>query len=215
MSQVSAERGSATLAEGEAPAPGACRFCGAPLEDVFVDLGSSPLANSYLPPERVGGMEPFYPLRALVCGRCFLVQLEEFETPAEIFSEYAYFSSYSTSWLEHCRRYAEGMTELLGLGEHSRVVELASNDGYLLQYFHERRIPVLGVEPAANVAKVALAEGHPHAGRVLRPRDGAVAGRGVPRRPAGGQQRPRPRARPQRLRGRHEDPARARRDDHA
>ncbi len=138
-----------------------CRFCGAPLEHVFADLGSSPLANSYLSPERVGAMEPFYPLRALVCGRCFLVQLEQFETPERIFSDYAYFSSYSISWLEHCRRYTEQMIELLGLGDHSHVVELASNDGYLLQYFHERGIPVLGVEPAANVAQVALGKGIP------------------------------------------------------
>lgn len=138
-----------------------CRFCGAPLERVFADLGSSPLANAYLPPERVGAMEPFYPLRALVCGRCFLVQLEQFETPARIFSDYAYFSSYSTSWLEHCRRYTEQMSERLGLGDHSRVVELASNDGYLLQYFQARGIPVLGVEPAANVAEVALHKGIP------------------------------------------------------
>jgi SAM-dependent methyltransferase len=104
-------------------------------------------------------MEPFYPLRALVCGNCFLVQLEEFETPARIFSDYAYFSSYSTSWLEHCRRYVEEVVERLGLGENSRVVEIASNDGYLLQYFHKRGIPVLGVEPAANVANVALERG--------------------------------------------------------
>ncbi len=138
-----------------------CRFCGAPLRDVFADFGSSPLANSYLTPELLGVMEPFYPLRALVCARCFLVQLEEFETPAKIFSEYAYFSSYSTTWLEHCRRYTEQMIELLGLGERSLVVELASNDGCLLQYFHERHIPVLGVEPAANVAKVALQKGVP------------------------------------------------------
>ena len=138
-----------------------CRFCHAPLQHVFADLGSSPLANSYLSRERVGAMEPFYPLCALVCSRCFLVQLEEFETPARIFSDYAYFSSYSISWLEHSRYYAEQMTELLGLGERSRVVEIASNDGYLLQYFHERGIPVLGVEPAANVAEVALQKGIP------------------------------------------------------
>jgi SAM-dependent methyltransferase len=138
-----------------------CRFCGAPLEAVFADLGSSPLANSYLPPERVNAMEPFYPLRALVCGRCFLVQLEEFETPEQIFSDYAYFSSYSTSWLEHCRGYVEQMVKRLELSEHTQVVELASNDGYLLQYFQERRIPVLGIEPAANVAKVALRKGIP------------------------------------------------------
>jgi len=141
--------------------PEACRFCGAPLEHVFADLGMSPLANSYLQPEQVNQMEPFYPLRALVCAECFLVQLEEFETPHTIFSDYAYFSSYSTTWLEHSRRYAEEMVARLGLGESSRVVELASNDGYLLQYFSERRIPVLGIEPAANVAKVAIQKGVP------------------------------------------------------
>jgi SAM-dependent methyltransferase len=138
-----------------------CRFCRAPVEAVFADLGSSPLANSYLSPERANGMEPFYPLRALVCGECLLVQLEEFETPEQIFSEYAYFSSYSSSWLEHSRRYAELMVRRLHLDESSHVVEIASNDGYLLQYFHERRIPVLGIEPAANVAKVALQKGIP------------------------------------------------------
>jgi SAM-dependent methyltransferase len=139
----------------------ACRFCGAPVDAVFADLGMSPLANSYLPPERANSMEPFYPLRALVCGQCFLVQLEEFETPEQIFSDYAYFSSYSSSWLEHSRRYSEQMIDRLGLGESSHVVELASNDGYLLQFFHERQIPVLGIEPAANVAKVALQKGIP------------------------------------------------------
>jgi SAM-dependent methyltransferase len=138
-----------------------CRFCGAPLEAVFADLGMSPLANSYLPPERVNAMEPFYPLRALVCGNCFLVQLEEFETPEAIFGDYAYFSSYSSSWLEHSRRYADQMIERLGLGPSSHVIEIASNDGYLLQFFHERQIPVLGIEPAANVAKVALQKGIP------------------------------------------------------
>jgi SAM-dependent methyltransferase len=136
-----------------------CRFCGAPLEAVFADLGMSPLANSYVSPERVDAMEQFYPLRALVCGNCFLVQLDQFETPQQIFSDYAYFSSYSKSWLEHSRRYTEQMVERLGLGEHSKVVELASNDGYLLQYFGERGISVLGVEPAANVAAVARQKG--------------------------------------------------------
>jgi SAM-dependent methyltransferase len=139
----------------------ACRFCGAPLEQVFADLGSSPLANAYLSPERAGTMEPFFPLRALVCGRCFLVQLEEFEAPAQIFSDYAYLSSYSVTWLDHCRRYTAKMTELLELSAHSRVVEIASNDGYLLQYFHAQGIPVLGIEPAANVAEAALAKGIP------------------------------------------------------
>src|SRR2546425_5729010 len=99
----------------------ACRFCAAPLDAVFADLGMSPLANSYLPPERVNRMEPFYPLRALVCANCYLVQLEEFETPEQIFSDYAYFSSYSSSWLEHCRRYVEQMTARLGLSESSHV----------------------------------------------------------------------------------------------
>jgi SAM-dependent methyltransferase len=138
-----------------------CRFCAAPLEAVCADLGMSPLANSYLSPERVNAMEPFYPLRALVCGKCFLVQLEEFETPEQIFSDYAYFSSYSSSWLEHSRRYSEQMIERLGLDERSHVVELASNDGYLLQFFRERQISVLGVEPAANVAEVAKEKGIP------------------------------------------------------
>jgi SAM-dependent methyltransferase len=138
-----------------------CRFCSAPLEAVFADLGTSPLANSYLSPEQVNQMEPFFPLRALVCASCLLVQLEEFETPEGIFSEYAYFSSYSTTWLEHSRRYAEQMIAELALGPQSQVVELASNDGYLLQFFHERQIPVLGVEPAANVAKVAIQKGIP------------------------------------------------------
>jgi SAM-dependent methyltransferase len=139
----------------------ACRFCGAPVTDVFADLGMSPLANDYLPAERFNAMEPFYPLRALVCAKCFLVQLEEFETPEQIFSDYAYFSSYSSSWLEHSRRYAEQMIERLGLDGDSQVVELASNDGYLLQFFRDREIAVLGVEPAANVAKVAVEKGIP------------------------------------------------------
>jgi SAM-dependent methyltransferase len=121
----------------------------------------SPLANSYLAPERANGMEPFYPLRALVCANCFLVQLEEFETPEQIFSDYAYFSSYSSSWLEHSERYAEQMIERLGLGAQSQVVEIASNDGYLLQFFRDREISVLGVEPAANVAEVAAGKGIP------------------------------------------------------
>jgi SAM-dependent methyltransferase len=139
--------------------PTACRFCGAPVQDVFADLGMSPLANNYLPAERVNAMERFYPLRALVCGKCFLVQLEEFETPEQIFSDYAYFSSYSASWLEHSRRYAEEMIERLHLDGASKVVEIASNDGYLLQFFRDREISVLGIEPAANVAQVAVEKG--------------------------------------------------------
>ncbi|MGH3991849.1 MAG: methyltransferase domain-containing protein [Pseudonocardiaceae bacterium] len=136
-----------------------CRFCGTPLTHVFADLGMSPLANSYLSEEELGQMEPFYPLRALVCHECFLVQLEDYETPDVIFSDYAYFSSYSTTWLEHSKRYAEMAIERFQLDEQSQVVELASNDGYLLQYFAERGIPVLGIEPAANVAQVAREKG--------------------------------------------------------
>jgi SAM-dependent methyltransferase len=136
-----------------------CRFCGTPLIHVFADLGMSPLANAFLSEEQLGQMEPFYPLRALVCHECFLVQLEDYETPDVIFSDYAYFSSYSTTWLEHSRRYAEMAIERLGLTERSRVVELASNDGYLLQYFQDHGIPVLGIEPAANVAQVARGKG--------------------------------------------------------
>jgi SAM-dependent methyltransferase len=139
----------------------ACRFCATPLEHVFADLGMSPLANSYLAPDQLAGMEPFYPLRAYVCSACLLVQLEEFETPDRIFSDYAYFSSYSTTWLEHAKAYVDQMTARFNLDASSHVVELASNDGYLLQYFHERRIPVLGIEPAANVAKLALQKGIP------------------------------------------------------
>ncbi len=142
-------------------ARGSCRFCGAQLSHTFTNLGMSPIANNYLTEEQLGRMEPFYPLHALVCDRCFLVQLEEFESPEAIFSDYAYFSSYSTSWLEHCRRYAEATTERFGLGADSQVVEIASNDGYLLQYFAERGVPVLGVEPAANVAEVAVENGVP------------------------------------------------------
>ncbi len=138
-----------------------CRFCASPLESVFADLGMSPLANSYLTVEHGNRMEPFYPLRALVCSQCFLVQLEEYESPEEIFSDYAYFSSYSSSWLEHSERYVAAMVDRFGLDERSQVVEIASNDGYLLQYFSERGIPVLGIEPAANVARVAVERGLP------------------------------------------------------
>ena len=136
-----------------------CRFCGTQLEHVFADLGMSPLANSFLSEEELGQMEPFYPLRALVCHKCFLVQLEDYETPDAIFSDYAYFSSYSSSWLDHSRRYADMAVERFGLGDRSQVVELASNDGYLLQYFRARGVPVLGIEPAANVAQVAQEKG--------------------------------------------------------
>ena len=121
----------------------------------------SPLSNSYVPPSRLRSMEPFYPLHAFVCSDCKLVQLEEFESPDQIFSDYAYFSSYSDSWLKHAARYTEEMIARFGYDDFSQVVEIASNDGYLLQNFVQRGIPVLGVEPAANVAEVARAKGVP------------------------------------------------------
>ncbi len=136
-----------------------CRFCGTHLNHTFVDLGMSPLCESYLTLEDLDQMEPFYPLHAYVCERCFLVQVREYVGPERIFGEYAYFSSYSDSWLRHAERYTEGIVARLGLNGESKVVELGSNDGYLLQYFVGRGIPVLGVEPAANVAAVALEKG--------------------------------------------------------
>ena len=138
-----------------------CRFCGTALEQSFADLGMSPLSNAYLKPEQLHQVERFYPLHAWVCGSCFLVQLEQFETPENIFSDYAYFSSYSDSWLEHVASYTEAMVERFGLNAGSHVVEIASNDGYLLQYFVKRGIPVVGIEPAANVARVAEDKGVP------------------------------------------------------
>ena len=144
-----------------APATGQCRFCGAALEHTVVDLGMSPLCESFLPADQINTMEPFYPLHAWVCGRCFLVQLEEYVGGEAIFSDYAYFSSFSDSWLDHSRRYVEQMIDALGLTSRSEVIEVASNDGYLLQYFVQRGIPALGVEPAANVAEAAEARGVP------------------------------------------------------
>jgi 2-polyprenyl-3-methyl-5-hydroxy-6-metoxy-1,4-benzoquinol methylase len=138
-----------------------CRFCDARLTHSFADLGMSPLANRFLREDQLDQMEPFYPLHALVCERCLLVQLEQFETPDAIFSDYPYFSSFSSTWLEHCKRYAEMAVERFGLGPDSQIVELASNDGYLLQYFVEKKVPVLGIEPAANVAEVAIEHGIP------------------------------------------------------
>jgi SAM-dependent methyltransferase len=135
---------------------GCCRFCGAKLTETFADLGMSPPSNAFLKAEQLRVVERFYPLHAWVCGSCKLVQLEEFESPSQIFSEYAYFSSYSESWLKHAQAYVEMMIRRFEFGQRSRVVEIASNDGYLLQYFKQRSIPVLGIEPAANVAKVAL-----------------------------------------------------------
>ena len=138
-----------------------CRFCHKSLEHTFVDLGNSPLCESFLEAHQLNAMEPFYPLHVWVCDQCFLVQLQEYVSPEEIFSHYAYFSSYSTSWLNHARRYTEMAIERLRLGKSNLVVELASNDGYLLQYFVERGVPVLGIEPAKNVAEVAVEKGVP------------------------------------------------------
>lgn len=138
-----------------------CRFCGTKLRYSLCDLGMSPPSNSYLKPEQLNRMEAFFPLHAYVCDSCFLVQLEQFQTPGEIFSDYAYFSSYSDSWLAHSHDYTDAMRSRFGLGAGSLVVEIASNDGYLLQYFKQKNIPVLGIEPAANVAQVAQAKGIP------------------------------------------------------
>lgn len=139
----------------------ACRFCGAPLSEVFVDLGASPLANSYLEPEDLVRAEAFFPLRVYVCGECLLVQLPEEERPEAIFSDYAYFSSYSESWLRHAEAYAAAMIDRFGFGPGHQVIEIASNDGYLLRWFKERGMPVLGIEPAKNVAAAAEAAGIP------------------------------------------------------
>jgi SAM-dependent methyltransferase len=125
------------------------------------DLGASPLCESFLTAGQLNQMEPFYPLRADVCERCWLVQLESYVAPEAIFTEYAYFSSYSDSWVAHARRYTEAMIDRFGLGSGSKVVELASNDGYLLQHFVERGVPVLGIEPARNVAAAAEERGVP------------------------------------------------------
>ena len=141
------------------PGATACRHCGAPLTLTVVDLGKSPLCQTVLTAAQLEQGEAFYPLHARACERCWLVQIPEFVPPEEIFTEYAYFSAYSDSWVEHAHRYVEEMTERLGLGAQSFVVEVASNDGYLLQHFLPKGIPVLGVEPALNVAEAAVERG--------------------------------------------------------
>jgi len=139
-----------------------CRFCGGSDCDTFCDLGMSPISNDFVAMDRADHMEPFFPLHTHVCSKCLLVQLGEFQKPDEIFtSEYVYFSSYSRSWLEHARAYAEMMIPRFGLGTGSQVIEIASNDGYLLQYFKARDIPVLGIEPTANTAAAAEQKGIP------------------------------------------------------
>lgn len=138
-----------------------CRHCSARLEHTFVDLGMSPLCESYLTADQLDTVEPFFPLHVHVCSTCFLVQLKEYVSPEHIFSEYAYFSSYSTSWVAHAKAFCEMIKDRLGLGASSLAVELASNDGYLLQHFLPLGVPVLGVEPAKNVAKLAVEKGIP------------------------------------------------------
>jgi SAM-dependent methyltransferase len=136
-----------------------CRLCDAELTETFVDLGMSPLCESYVPVDRLDGPETFYPLHVRICSKCLLVQLPPYVSGEEIFSDYAYFSSYSDSWVAHAKRYADDMIERLNLGADSLVAEVASNDGYLLQHFVAAGVPVIGVEPAANVAEVAVAKG--------------------------------------------------------
>ena len=166
------------VAEGGAPAL-TCRLCGERLEHEVVDLGMSPLCESYVRLERRHEMEPFYPLCVFVCGACFLVQLPAHVAGRDIFTEYAYFSSYSDSWLAHAERFAATMTRRLGLGATSQVVEVGSNDGYLLQYFLRHGIPVLGIDPAANVARAAVARGVPTEVRFFgRAAAEEIAGRG-------------------------------------
>ena len=138
-----------------------CRFCGAGLQRTFVDLGMSPLCETYPSPADLNRGEVYYPLHVYVCEECFLVQLEQYESAENIFSDYAYFSSYSDSWLKHADNYCNKMMTRIGLNGQSFVVEVASNDGYLLQYFVKRNVPVLGIEPASNVAKVAVEKGVP------------------------------------------------------
>src|SRR5262249_4229810 len=138
-----------------------CLFCAEPLRRTFVDLGKSPLCESFLTAAQLDQMEPFYPLHVYVCEKCFLVQVQEYVSPEGIFTEYAYFSSFSDSWLAHMKAYTDLITARLSLTSASRVVELGSNDGYLLQYFVAKGIPVLGVEPARNVAEKAIAKGVP------------------------------------------------------
>lgn len=138
-----------------------CRLCQAPLSRTFIDLGMSPLCESFLTADQVDQMEPYFPLHVLVCDRCFLVQLQEYVKPESIFTEYAYFSSYSTSWVEHARKYCVMIKDRLRLGPGSQVYEIASNDGYLLQHFLPLGVPATGIEPAANVAEVARSKGIP------------------------------------------------------
>jgi 2-polyprenyl-3-methyl-5-hydroxy-6-metoxy-1,4-benzoquinol methylase len=138
-----------------------CRFCDASLTHTFLDLGVSPLANSFVEPKNLDKMEPFYPLHTFVCKNCLLVQVDEFESPQHIFNDYLYFSSYSSSWLLHAKQYVEMAIKRFHLTQDSQVIEVASNDGYLLQYFQNENIRTLGIEPAKNVAEIAIQKGIP------------------------------------------------------
>ncbi len=139
-----------------------CRFCSTPLQHTFCDLGHTPLANAYVKKEHLGREEPTFPLHVYVCDNCLLVQLKEAQTtPEGMFSDYSYFSSYSASWLQHAKKYTDQMTQRFSFSSGHQVVEIASNDGYLLQYFKEKGIPILGIEPARNIAKVAIEKGIP------------------------------------------------------
>lgn len=139
-----------------------CRFCKTTLQHEFINLGNAPASNSFLTADQLNKPEVYYPLKVFVCHQCFLVQIDEYQSSESIFNdEYVYFSSYSTSWLNHARQYTEMMTQRFALGTHSSVMEIASNDGYLLQYFAEKNIPVTGIEPTKNTAEVALGRGIP------------------------------------------------------
>ncbi|MGE5220581.1 MAG: methyltransferase domain-containing protein [Chloroflexota bacterium] len=158
---VAASCGNNKIVRCRGALPKVCRFCGQTVKQILIDLGMSPLANSYLSSDQLDQMEPFYPLRVYVCGDCLLVQAEEFESPESIFFDYPYFASYSNTWLQHAKTYADMATRRFRLRNDSLVIEIASNDGYLLQYFSANGIPVLGIEPAANVAGVAAKKGIP------------------------------------------------------
>ncbi len=138
-----------------------CRFCKSTLTDIFLDLGTTPMANSFLKSRDLDSMEPLYPLCSYVCSKCFLVQLDEFEKPNEIFSDYAYFSSYSSTWVNHVEEFANKLVSKFKIDKKKTIIEIASNDGYLLQHFKKKNIPILGIEPAKNIANYAESKGIP------------------------------------------------------
>src|SRR2546425_963283 len=183
-SRVVLPSGNETSRQHPSTQRGRCRHCGARLVHTFVDLGMSPLCESFLDADQLDEMEPFYPLHVYVCDQCFLVQLPEYVSPEAIFREYAYFSSYSDTWLDHARAYTDHVIERFQLNRDNWVVEIASNDGYLLQWFVARGIPVQGIEPAANVAQVAIRKGVPtwvqFFGREMARRVAASGRRGDP-----------------------------------